>query len=243
MEKLSAGREANLYALIAWNYDMSPDEALKDASTKNYEELLVSSGAKPSIDLAIAGLQRHFGIPEGITHECSFSRHKIEGNEADCDKIVEILAEIHDAWVANEENAVKYERKGRLYQHTPTALIGIEELSKDLMFLAPFLEEMGFNAGVINAGERKFEPSEAVVKAYERYVEKYMEKNGILSENDLSEHIKECVNGAYEPLQGDSEVAEKRRDYIKNNIEELVETIKSKNPKQLGKLPSQSQQG
>ena len=187
-------------------------------------------------------MQRHFGVPEGITHECSFSRHKIEGSEEDCDKIIEIIAEIHDAWVANEENVAKYDRKGKLFQHTPTALIGLDEVAKDLMFLAPFLEEMGFDAGVINAEERRFIPSAAVTKAYERYVERYMEKNNIRSKNDLAEHLKACANGEYKPLAGESEMSARRRGYINLKLEELVESVTSKNPAQLGVLPKQSEQ-
>lgn len=244
-EKLTAGRKAHLYAIMAWS-ETSLEDALKVVSETPYKGLDGKTYGESSINQALEGLKTHLGVLESAKPEDNFSNEKVADIEETYDKVVEILAEIHDKWV--KDYAKKYDRgteeksDKNLFQHTPTALIGLDEVAKDLMFLAPFMEEMGLEAGEMQLQTYgAFIPSEKVAKAYQRYVDKYMQKNGIETTEDLEEHIKSCINGGYEPLKGDSEVFQQRIAYMNKKVEKLVETIKNKNTEQFGFLPSQSQ--
>lgn len=245
MEKMSAGKKAHLYALMAWN-DISKEEALKTVNETEYADLNGKTWAESSVEASIDGLRKQFGLPEGISPEGDFSAHKLEGTDVDYVKVVGIVVDIHDKWV--RDNAKKYDRGNEeksdknLFQHTPTALIGLDEVAKDLMFLAPFLEEMGLDVGTMKLETYgSFVPSEKFAQAYQRYVDKYMEKNNIHSSEELEDHVKDCINGGYAPLAGESELNVKRREYMMKKLPKLLEVIKAKNAQQLGALPSQSQ--
>ena len=185
-------------------------------------------------------------MSEDAKAEDDFSKNQINNSSESYDKVVDILVEIHDKWVKKKEK--KYDRGNEeksdknLFQHTPTALIGLDEVAKDLMFLAPFLKEMGLNAGEMKLETYgSFIPSSEVAEAYQRYVQKYMEENNIYSKEDLENHLKECINGKYLPLNGDSEMAMKRKQYMNKKMEKVVATVESKNPEKVGSLPSQGE--
>jgi len=246
MANMSAGKKAHLYALMAWN-DISKEEALKVINETPYGELNGKTWAETSIEASLKGIQKAFGVPEELTPESDFSAHKLEGSDLDYVKVVGIVVDIHNKWV--KENAKKYDRgneqksDNNLFQHTPTALIGLDEVAKDLMFLAPFLEEMGLDMGEMKLETYgSFVPSEKFAKAYEMYVEKYKADHKIETKEDLEEHLEATIRGdEYAPLAGDSEMDVKRRDYMLKKIPKIAETIQAKNPNQFGRLPSQSQ--
>lgn len=253
MAKRTAGREAHLYALLNWWGVSSLEEALTIVDNTPYSDLDAKSYAETSITQAIAGIQKEFG-GENLTPESDFSQIKVDNTPETYDKIVErILAPIHDKWVV--ENAKKYMRdkdesgsasvgsksEKKLYQHLPAAMIGLDEISLDLMFLAPFLKEMGLDAGEMNlevGGGLK--PSKQLADAYGRYVAKYMEKHQIYSKEDLEAHIQECINGGYASLAQSSDVAKNRVAYMGGKTELLASEVAERGP-EFAALQSASQ--
>lgn len=237
-KKFTPAQEAHLYALMAWNDQYDLASAQEIISTTPYVELDGKTYAETSVVAAIEGIKEAFtngGTKLDVNSD--FTAIKAENNDEAYDKIIKILEKIHDKWV--EENAKKYSRGDKkLYQHMPTQLIGLEELSKDLMFLAPFLKEMG-----IDVGQMELKPYGAFVcndkmsEAYDRYVENYMKNNNIQTADDLEYHVREIVNGAYKSLKPTTPVAQERLDYMKEHIGLLVELVKDKNLEAFGKLP------
>ena len=136
-------RKAHLYALMAWSNKYTKEEAEEIAYTTEYSELNKITDAEKSITSGLNGLTQ------------MIAEHKIvvpaQNTDKEWDMVIKILMKIHNKWV--KDHPEKYDRGNteksnkKLFQHLPTALIGIDELSLDLMFLAPFLEEIGLNAG------------------------------------------------------------------------------------------------
>ena len=165
---LTGDRTCHAYALMAW-HKQTYDQAYDFVINHTLAEINEQSYARASIGAACEGLRKYGRLdlsPSDVTPETY-------------DKIILILAEIHDQWV--RDSAEKYSRgDDRLFQHLPTALIGIEELSKDLMFLAPYLAFIGINAGKMELEPRgSFIPSQEIVDAYNRYVQKYVESGSL----------------------------------------------------------------
>lgn len=236
-------RTAHLYALMAWSDKYTKEQAEQIAYTTEYTELDNVTWAETSIEAAIKGIKEKLLKNRTSTETIDWSKVKIENNEEVFDAIIEILQEIHDKWVI--ENAKKYNRgteeksNKNLFQHLPTAMIGLDEVAKDLMFLAPFLKEMGLSVGEMElVAYGSFKPSVDIQKAYERYVQKYKENHNIASIADLDAHIKDCVYGAYKPLAPTTDVAKQRLEYMRNHIELLSNTVMKKNTEEFGKLPS-----
>lgn len=149
--------------------------------------------------------------------------------------IVEIVASIHNKWVT--DNAKKYDRgnvqksEKQIFQHLPTALIGLDEVAKDLMFLAPFLAKQGINVGEMSkVPYGGFKPSEKFKSAYDEYVEEYKTKHKLETKDDLASHI-EKITENYEPLKGKDETSKKRKAYMKNPkiVAILVDEVAEKN--------------
>lgn len=235
-------RTAHLYALMAWNDSYTREQAEDIAYTKGYEELNSITWAETSIQAAIKGIKENLLKDKILPEKIDWSKIKIESNEEVFDSIIKILEVIHDKWVV--ENAKKYNRgteeksNKNLFQHLPTALIGIDELAKDLMFLAPILKEMGVNTGEMDLSSYgTFKPNEEVINAYNRYIQKYKEENKISSIEELDLHIKDCVYGAYKALKPISDVGKERLKFMRDRIELLSNTVMKKNQAEFGKLP------
>lgn len=263
--KRTPGRRAHINALHAW-YGKTKEEAEQLVDSKPYAELNNETWAETSVEAAIKGIVEKMGIPAEVGPESDFEQYKMIGAPEVYDAIIEILAEIHDKWVV--ENAHKYMRdtvkdengnevkneKGKpiptvgpksdkkLYQHLPTALIGLEELANDLRFLAPFLDDMG-----LNPGEQKLEPwgaflsSPEITAAYERYVSKYMEKNNLTTTAELDAHIMDTIKGGYGSLAPTSEAGDGRLEYMASKIEVLRKSVMANSPEKFGKLKDGSQ--
>ena len=150
--------------------------------------------------------------------------------------IVEIVASIHNKWVT--DNAKKYDRgnvqksEKQIFQHLPTALIGLDEVAKDLMFLAPFLKyQYGINVGSMqNQPWGAFIPSSEFIEAYNEYVEDFKIQNNLNSDENLLKYLSNVTN-EYKALQGNDEVSEKRRIYMQQyeNVEVMLNSVKAKN--------------
>ncbi len=234
-EKRSAAKQAHLYALMAWNDQYDEKSATELIDKTDLSALDGITYAETSIKQAIEGI-----VKKDI-------KGKISGDPAVLhDAIIEIIDGIHNKWVA--ENPHKFDRGNEvksnknLFQHLPTALIGIDEVAKDLMFLAPFVEEMGVSLGNMQmTAYGSFVPSKEVTEAYKRFVAKYKAEHGITNAEELESHIKGCVDGGYEPLQKTTkkqESTQPRIDYMKKHTSILTETVQKKNAEQ---FPEQSQ--
>lgn len=255
---LAPGKTAHYYALLAWN-GMNKAEALNKVMEGSYQELDATTYASGSVNAAKEGIEKYllngqkldekYITGEAEDFSAYFAKtgeviaNKFKNEDEFCDAVVKILEEIHDSWVAG--NAKKYNRDAdkndkRLYQHLPTALIGLEEVAKDLMFLAPILEQMGYNVGKMTEAEwGAFVPSKAVEKAYQRYVENYKTKNGIQNEADLENHLN-GITETYSALQGEG-VAKDRANYMKDShrVKVLAGQVVAKNNEAFAKDQSQ----
>ena len=192
--QITPQRKAHLYALMVWSDKYTKEQAEEIAYTTEYGELNNITYAEDSITTAVNGMLDMFLVDHQLK--------KVASSKENWDKVITILIKIHNNWVKN--NAKKYDRGNEiksnknLFQHLPTALIGIDELSKDLMFLAPFLETIGLNAGEMElVPYGTFKPSKELIEAYNRRVEMYKQIYGIETVEDLSKHIEDCLNGSY----------------------------------------------
>ena len=232
---LSAERTAHLYALMAWSDKYTKEQAEEIAFNTDIDELCEITDAKESIFTAISG----------IIDEFEDTRTRKNPTEKDWDTVIKVLVKIHNAWV--KSHAYKYNRGNveksdkKLFQHLSTALIGIDELSRDLMFSAPFLELMGIHAGEMElVAYGSFKPCKEIVAAYHRYVEKYKAIHDITTVEKLSNHIEDCIAGEYEPLACCDEISQNRIDYMNSNIGLLTMTVAKKNPEAFGVLQMSS---
>lgn len=238
MVNLSAGKRAHLYALSAWNgYGKEQGEELVDKTP--YEQLDGITYAETSVAAAVDGIKKLFGI--SVTPDAMVST-KIAPTPENYDKVIEIMVGIHDKWVF--EKASKYDRGSEersnknLFQHLPTALIGLDEVAKDLLFLAPFLEDMGLDIGQMDlVPYGSFKPNSKLGEAYQRYVRKYKADNNIETQEDLTQHIDDCIEGAYEPLVPMDEVGVQRVAYMKFHEDILTDEVCQKNEAEFGELP------
>ena len=256
LNKLAPGKVAQYYALLAWN-GMKAEDALKLVEETSFEDLNATTYAGDSVEAAKRGIEKYLlkgnkEIDRGyITGEKNFSDEEawqlgvevlnnFKSEEKMLDAIMHILEEIHDKWVV--DNAKKYDRDAanndkRLYQHLPTALIGVDEVAKDLMFLAPILEKMGLPVGKMTENEwGAFVPSQSIVAGYNIYVNNYLTKNDIQTKEDLVDHIAK-LNETYAALKvenapaGKEEFAKKRIEYMTDpaRVEKLTAQAEAKN--------------
>lgn len=212
-------REAQYCALLAW-YGKTPEEAA-EIIKQPYEDVDKQVYADDSINTAIAKIQEKSAELKG--------KNKYKA-------IVDIIVAIHDKWV--ETNAKKYDRgdmaksKKQLFQHLPTALIGVDEVAKDLMFLAPFLKyQYGIDIGTMqNQPWGAFVPSSEFIDAYNEYVADFKDEEKLDTEENLADYLSN-VTKEYAPLQGKDELSKKRREFMKQeeNIDVLIDSVKTKN--------------
>lgn len=235
--QITPERKAHLYALMAWSDQYTKEQAEEIAYTTEYEELNNITYAEDSITTAVNGLSSMISAGRLVV--------PAQNTDSEWDMVIKILIRIHNKWV--EDNAKKYNRGNdeksnkNLFQHLPTSLIGIDELAKDLMFLAPFLEEIGLNAGEMNLiPYGMFKPSKELIEAYNRHVEKYKRMFKIDSLKQLAININDCIDGFYISLKPQNEEGLKRIDYMKRHVGLLVQSVVDKNPECFGMLPMSS---
>ncbi len=230
MSNLSAAKRAHVSALMSWN-GMDYNQALELANSSTCEELDQQSYASSSIMAAKWGIEKHIlngkmikteyltgeeSAPEGYFENLGRQISQDMSREQVMTSVMTILKEIHDTWVTN--NAKKYNRDAekqdkRLFQHLPIQMIGIDEVAKDLMFLAPILEELGIDVGKMEQQPwGQFVPTEEVASMYARLSDSSLKHKGITREN-LSQKLPEIID-SYQPLQGQSDVAVARKQYM-----------------------------
>lgn len=208
----------HIYALIAWN-GKTFDEAKQMVLSLSREQLEEITHAQSSINVAKSLIIKNISLLNGS--EKVSSRY---------DVVMDILNGIHDEWVKN--NAKKYNRDAenddkRLFQHLPTALIGIDELAKDMIFLSPYLRALGVKIGSMNKEPYgTFQPSEDMSNAYLRFVESFIKDNVA---NNLSNIIDN-----YQALKGEDEISKERITYMKRRIRVLHKQIAEKNSQVFG---------
>lgn len=238
MNNLPAVKIAHAQALVAWN-GMEYDVAMKLAAEQTCEQLATQSYADDSIAAAKAGIEKHLlggkqidaryltgeaQVPADYFDQLRTDIDSSLDAKAVADGIMSILGDIHDAWVSS--NAKKYNRdaeKGdqRLFQHLPTQLIGLDEVAKDAMFLAPILAKLGIEIGELQqAPYGAFVPSKGLAKAYEQYSQSYLAEKG-LNKDNLQEKMAKVI-GDYAPLQNESDIDKARRDYMLQRVDLLA---------------------
>ena len=244
MGNLSAVKKAHVSALVSWN-GMTYAEALALAEKSTCEELNEKTYASDSILAAKSGIEKHLlngreidikiltgekNAPEGYFEKQSNQIIKNMTSAQILESVMMVLKEIHDNWVAG--NAKKYNRdaeKGdaRLFQHLPMQMIGINEVAKNLMFLAPILEKFGIKTGEMQKEPYgQFKPTPAVETAYKLFAKKSFEKNGFKRGGvvELGEKLPGIIT-SYKPLQGELRVDQDRRDYMLGRVTQLADQV------------------
>lgn len=242
MENLSAVKKAHVSALMAWN-GMEWHDALALANKSSCEELNNQSYAAYSILAAKTGIEKHLLGGQKLDLEILagekaapagyFDQHANQINQMDRSKIMQsimvILKEIHDNWVVG--NAKKYNRDAekqdkRLFQHLPIQMIGIDEVAKDMMFLAPILETVGVNVGNMQKEPwGQFIPTKEVADTYKTYSKESLSSRGITGQN-LSAALPDVIN-TYAPLQGATEIDQARKQYMLDRVDVLSSQVKN----------------
>lgn len=216
VKDLSPKNVCHLYALMKWN-GMSFYDAYKCILTE--KDLNALTNADESISTAKKAIISRF--------DDFYSNKRYMA-------VIEACADIHNKWVHDNEH--KYDRDAsngdkRLYQHLPTALIGLDELAKDMIFLQPYLSEMGIDIGSFNKETKEFEPIKEVQVAYERYKQDFEKQYKDLDKS--KEEILQDIINHYPALNSKTELAQKRIDYMNERADLLASQIEDRNDSQI----------
>lgn len=243
---LCPGKEAQLYALIAWNGE-DENSAYEKVCQMSYDKLSELTHADDSIMTALYGIEKHmlFNVKTDLMEDLvrgdlsigNSNYYELLGRsiESKCNgdmrifynTVLNIVSEIHDNWV--KSNAQKYDRDKdngdkRLFQHLPMELIGIEEVNKDLLFLSPLLDRFNLPVGIMT-----FEPygsfncTNDFEKAYYERVKSFLQSTAISDIDDLKDYLQNDVRYTYDALRpenafaGQKEFAKARADYMKSD--------------------------
>lgn len=220
--------QVQIYAMVAWNgKTMEEAEKIAEDAIKKYngdedkafDELDTQVYAKTSILTALEGIQRH--------------EQELQGNDKYM-AVMKILEEIHDKWV--KDHPAKYQRKtpqqsiDQLYQHLQTEMIGVDEVAKDLMFLAPFLE---FEVGKMQEHPYGlYIPCKEVSDAYDRFAKKFFDEYKIVTIEDLKEGMPEIITG-YQFLLGEDDTSKARVEFMLGNVDTLAREVVERQSKEM----------
>lgn len=212
--------QVQIYAMVAWNgKTMEEAEKIAEDAIKKYngdedkafDELDKQVYASTSILTALEGIQRH--------------EQELQGDDKYM-AVMKILEEIHDKWV--KDHPAKYQRKtpqqsiDQLYQHLQTEMIGVDEVAKDLMFLAPFLE---FEVGKMQEHPYGlYIPCKEVSDAYDRFAKNFFDEYKIVTIEDLKEGMPEIISG-YQFLLGEDDTSKARVEFMLGNVDALVREV------------------
>ena len=204
--------QVQIYAMVAWNgKTMEEAEKIAEDAIKKYngdedkafDELDTQVYAKTSILTAL----------------------ELQGDDKYM-AVMKILEEIHDKWV--KDHPAKYQRKtpqqsiDQLYQHLQTEMIGVDEVAKDLMFLAPFLE---FEVGKMQEHPYGlYIPCKEVSDAYDRFAKNFFDKYKIVTIEDLKEGMPEIITG-YQFLLGEDDTSKARVEFMLGNVDTLAREV------------------
>ncbi len=229
--KITPDLQAQIYAMVAWNgKTMDEAESIVDGLFEKfggdakavYNELDKSVYANDSVMASLNGITRHMDELKGPNKY---------------DAIIDIIVNIHNKWV--EGNTKKYDRgnpdksRKQIFQHLPTQLIGIDEVAKDLMFLAPFLKTIGIDAGKMGRDAYgAFVPSQEIKEAYNRSVAKFKQAHGIETKEDLRNGMSKIID-EYAPLHNGHELSQARLDYMNENLDTLTDAVIAKQDKDM----------
>ena len=149
---------------------------------------------------------------------------ELDGNNL----VIDTLNRIHSAWIETADISGKFfqkERENTRFQFMDSALIGFEELKKDLIFVQPLFEALGVECS-----------EEGLHKAYTEYIKDFCAKHKIYSRASLIDSI-EATNpnvtqtSAYD-FHEFKENRDKRKDELTNPLiaEQIAEQILEHNP-------------
>lgn len=233
LKKYNSPLVAQMYALVSW-YGKTLDEAknmvdkevsLCGDAVKAFKELDKTTYAYDSIKSAHDGIKAHNKILQNGSTSQKY------------DAIINILVDIHNKWV--ETNGKKINRGSQeksekmLFQHLPLELIGIDEVCKDAMFLAPFLDNLNIDIGTMqNDAYGAFIPSQELKDAYNKKVEKFKSDYKINSKDDLKNKMESIIKD-YTPLHAKSEYKNARLKYMLERTDLLTNSVASKHNKNM----------
>lgn len=146
--------------------------------------------------------------------------------------VFRILSNIHDQWVRS--NAKKYDRgseqksERNIFQHLPIELIGIEEVAKDLAFLAPYLQEKNICVGKFQKQKKVFIPCKHICDEYLVVVKQFLQNNGQVSTKQQLRQMLPNIIANYMPLHQEGEIEEKRLKYMQTKLDVMTEEIVEK---------------
>lgn len=233
MAKLTPYRMAVKASMSTWpvkGYETS--EKIEEAvSTLSQDELENMTWATGSLVDAVKGIAKEAGLTAeeaALLEEVVLGKGKVHMTEQDekfmaviAEKVkavpdqgkmvVNILAAIHDGWVANPKNAAKFNqegREGKKYQHLPLEMIGLPEAGFDHLFLNSVLESMGVEV-----------PMPVVEKAYEESVTAFYtsEENKFYNEEgfDKEAMVKRVMEGSkFYPALSETNTAKTREEAL-----------------------------
>lgn len=192
-EVLTPIQRVHLYVLLMrdnehkYNYK----SAVQIVTNSAFKELNKITCAEVPIDVAIKEIKANVLKIKGV----KLNNSKLIPSQEVYDAIIKVLAKIHDYCVAAN---LKHDNgnANSLFLYLPIALIGIEEIAKDLVYIALIVKKLGISLGKMQLkSEGVFVPNQDFVNAYNRYVMQWKEKRGFNFKQDLSKHLNKCVDG------------------------------------------------
>lgn len=216
-----------------WYPDMPEKERSALLARADFEELETYIGAKSSIEAAITGFNKgcqairlpdYFYLPDDFVEKVIFNNdtdgiytYKIEeicysaAFKDPCllsTAVVLMLNTIHDEWVAhNTKKFFDESRKEKRFMFMPLMLIGWNEARKDLIFLMPLLDKLGFHLeeedikARYNEMRKKFEFEELVTMFTENLQDLYKPLDSSIIEAVKDEDVarliaRQCIDAA-----------------------------------------------
>lgn len=192
--------------LRTWYPDLSPMEINSILARQDFDEIEGYIGAKDSIETCTRALRHeleHYGIrlydgflaavlyAEDPESEAVELRDLAERSELTGDFkgriAIKLLSAVHDRWVATSTSKFFDEsRHNKQYMFMPLELIGLEEATKDFIFVEPILTLIGLNPTM-----------EELRSAYQSSQKAYLQLWNIRDAIGLWEHVS---HSNYRPL-------------------------------------------
>ena len=214
--------QVQIYAMVAWNkITMEEAEKIAEDTIKRF------NGDEDKAFDAIDKEQNVYTRTSILTGLEGIQRHEqeLQGDDKYM-AVMKILEEIHDKWV--KDHPAKYQRKtpqqsiDQLYQHLQTEMIGVDEVAKDLMFLAPFLD---FEVGKMEKHPGGlYIPCKEVSDAYDRFAKNFFNEYKIVTIEDLKEGMPEIITG-YKFLLGEDDTSKARVEFMLGNVDTLAREV------------------
>ncbi len=159
-KELCAYRKAAQKAMIQFD-KLDADDAYTRARDEDLDTLESHTYVRTSLDPALIAIAQYLNLTSLEFEELRKEVFTGTGDKKVLEKIqekmgkirnkemftIQILSDVHDHWIEQNGSDIKLEKKTnnkQLFQYTPLELIGWEEAKKDLLFVLPILEVLGY---------------------------------------------------------------------------------------------------